>query len=336
MRSAVAPAVMTAFVGVAGLLLATSASAFEPFFGLVPRDCRTELPLVAAMLVLATGVAVVGAVARRQDATRADAVSAALVAPVALALAVYLAFELRFWPAFAANRVTYGLDLSHLSVQLAVAGLALHVGLAWVVVRAIARRPPPAPPVRRVVAVLASLTLVTAVLVGLGLRHAQTHPRGYLGGLQRLPLAPVVEAGAIVKTDDLCVFGTGDPRKVDVIVVGPHDRCPASGTGGERLEVRTLLLHDLAHDAWFGPSHASLGDDPYVRQLEGPAGVLTLRDVGAPAPLGLVYLGCIALAVASALGFEGLKRKRAPPLAGVATAALFALPLWVAAGLGVL
>jgi hypothetical protein len=336
MRSAVVPAVMTVFVAVAAALLAANGSVFAPFFGLVPRDSRTELPLVAAMLALALGVAVVGAVARRQDATRADAVSAGLVAPVALPLAGYLAFELRFWPAFGANRVTYGFDLSHASVPLGLAGLALHFGLAWVVARAIGKRPAAAASARTVVALLASLTIVTAVLVGLGLRHAESHPRGYLGGLQRMPLAPVVEPGAIVKTDDLCVFGTDDPRKVDVVVVGPHDRCPVAGVDGERLEVRTVLLHDRVHDAWFGSSRSSWGDDEYFRQLEGPAGVLTLRDVGAPAPMGLVYLGCIALAVSAALGFEGLKRKRVPPLAGVATAALFAMPLWVSAGLGVL
>ena len=335
MRSAAVPAVMTAFVALAGWLLAMRAERFEAFFFLVAHDARTEVPVIAVLVALAMGASVAGAVARRQGVASADDVAAALLGLAALPLAGNLAFELRFWPAFAANRVTYGLDLTDLGVPLASAGLALYFGLAWWVARVLGRKPAAASTRRPVTIALVAITGVTAILVGLAARHMQAHPRGYLGELRRAPLPASVAPGPPMRTEDLCVFPTDDPKKLDVVVVGHEQPCPADGAAGARLEGSSMLLRDAAHDGWFRPSRYYTAGEGYYSQLEGPAGIVTLHDVGAPPPFGIVYAAGMALGVVAILGLEGLKRRRPPPLLAVAVVGLFAMPLWVAAAVGV-
>jgi hypothetical protein len=336
MRTWAVPAVMTTFVAVAVGLLAAEPETFQPFFAYVPRDARTELPLVASLAVLTMGSAAVGAVARRRGVVRADDVAAAMLAPAGAALAAYLAFVLRTWPAFAANRVTYGFDASHLGWPLAIALLLAHLGLGFGISRGVARLPAVQGKRRGLVGVLVVVTALTALMVGLGVRHLRAHPRGYLGELQRLPLPRLVPPGPAAPLGDLCVFATPDPKKLDVVVVAPGGACPATVAGGERLEAGTVLLHDPVHDAWFGPSHGLSPGEDYRRQLEGPRGILTLHDVGAPPPFGLILAACIALGVSAVLSLEALRGKRPLTFAGVAVVVLFAIPIAVGAAVGVL
>ena len=327
---------MTAFAGVAGGLLAADPTTFRPLFAYVPRDARTELPLIGALGGLTMGAVVVGAVARRRGIARADDLTAAMLAPSGLALAAYLAFALRSWPAFAANRLTYGFDASHLGLPGAIAVLLAHFGVCWGIVRVVARWPAVSGKRRGLVAALVAVTGVTALLVGLGMRHLRMHPRGYLGELQRLPLPHLVMPGAAASLGDLCIFATPDPKKLDVVVVAPGGACPATGLEGERLDAGAVVLHDREHDAWYGPSQGLSADEDYRRQLEGPRGILTLHDVGAPPPFGLVLAACIALGVSAVLSLEALRGKRQLTVAGIALAGLFAVPIWVGAVVGVL
>lgn len=119
-------------------------------------------------------------------------------------------------------------------------------------------------------------------------------------------------------------------------VIAPDGQCPATGVQGERLEAGTLLLHDPVHDAWFGPSQGFSGGEDYRRQLEGPRGILTLHDVGAPPPFGLVIAAGIALGVSAMLALEALRGKRPLSVAGIALIGLFAVPIWIGALVGVL
>lgn len=359
-------ALLLSFVSACALAAAAALLAFGPayvtmFASVVGRDPAVlyQIPLAFALVALVAGAAVTKAIARDETVAALHLVLAAIV------LGGLLSFSLRFWPAFAENRMDLGFD-----VRKAGPAVASGVLLAYFVLCAIATKLRPRGDLLRHVAI--ALSLVIAFLVVFGERKLA---RGrYLPSLERVAVRSPGDASSwnvggmcfwsherpIAWTDKRakvyrCEGGgisfvadcrypitypdalgplTDDVERevVSAYLPGVAECAYPPPPATKPRKIGEVLRYDRARDIWFAPSeHHASGD--YVMQL-APEEIVTLRDVGAPPPPIFVRVGLVALVVAAASELERLRKGRdVSPLAVAMTFAL-AMPLFVAALVG--
>ena len=305
---------MTASAGFAALVLSEPGP--EALYPFVPRVSRTELPLATAMLTLAVGAACIHVIRRRTGSTRSGAVTLALSTLAAFPFAVYLAFELRFAPAFGTNRMTYGLDVRDFPVEAKVAWLAVSFLIGCVLNVFIGRRKVGPESARRATGAYLLLTSIALLLTTVGTVRLLRHPAGYLGELAKVtPREAPARHGNLcvvpVERDDAPRASAKELLDRELRLVRRGDPCPRASSNGPRVAATDTLLRDERNDVWFYPSAYHRGSrDHYVGQIEDGREIQTLGDVGAPPPYAIVGLGWISSAVAIPVAVAMARRRK--------------------------